>query len=400
MSGIGDQVVVIFDGTISRNRVSHILKISKILSGLGKKIIVSISRIDKKAIMDIIENKSDIGDIFVLDTKHPLVKNGKYYLAKELILQLVQLLRLRRKLCANANKFIVMGTLNLSALVVFRFCSKNVYVFAGGFAYTSDISRSLNYRGSRNIINFVKSYIIYLIESIIIFLANYLIIESKYIRKYIPFSHKLRGILNRKVMDYGSLFVDADLFKIWVPIDEREDVVGYIGSLEPYRAIVQLVLAFKIVARVRPNAKFLIIGSGSLYDKVYKLINDDPELKSRTTLLGYVPYTDIPDYLNRIKVLVFLTESEGLPNTILEALACGCVVLTTPVGGIPDVIKEDIRGFYVTSLHPKDIAMRIIQVLDMPKDTFRSISLRGHTFVKEYYTFEYTLKKWGHILGE
>jgi glycosyltransferase involved in cell wall biosynthesis len=201
-------------------------------------------------------------------------------------------------------------------------------------------------------------------------------------------------------MDYGSLFVDADLFKIWVPIDEREDVVGYIGSLEPYRAIVQLVLAFKIVARVRPNAKFLIIGSGSLYDKVYKLINDDPELKSRTTLLGYVPYTDIPDYLNRIKVLVFLTESEGLPNTILEALACGCVVLTTPVGGIPDVIKEDIRGFYVTSLHPKDIAMRIIQVFDMPKDTFRSISLRGHTFVKEYYTFEYTLKKWGHILGE
>ncbi len=59
------------------------------------------------------------------------------------------------------------------------------------------------------------------------------------------------------------------------------DSIGYIGSLEPYRLTVELLYVFKILARILSNIKFILIGSGSLYDNVIQIVNDDPLLKFR-----------------------------------------------------------------------------------------------------------------------
>jgi len=96
---------------------------------------------------------------------------------------------------------------------------------------------------------------------------------------------------------------------------------------------------------------------------------------------------------------VFPSRADGLPNTILEALACGSIVLATPIGGIPDVIKDNVTGYYIyDSLEPINIANHIIRILNMPKDRLKEVSLNGKRFVEKYYGYTATLSRWRNII--
>jgi glycosyltransferase involved in cell wall biosynthesis len=52
-------------------------------------------------------------------------------------------------------------------------------------------------------------------------------------------------------------------------------------------------------------------------------------------------------WYNRGTVLVCASESEGTPNTALEAAACGCTVVTTRVGNMPELIRDGVNGVFV-----------------------------------------------------
>lgn len=60
-------------------------------------------------------------------------------------------------------------------------------------------------------------------------------------------------------------------------------------------------------------------------------------LNDKVSLVGRVSYDEVPRYLNQLKLLVILSYSEGFPNTVLEAMACGTPVLATRVGAVPDI---------------------------------------------------------------
>jgi len=105
-------------------------------------------------------------------------------------------------------------------------------------------------------------------------------------------------------------------------------------------------------------------------------------------------------YLSKIRIFVFPTIADGLPNTILEALACGCIVLATPEGGIPDVIKDNVTGYYIHgSLDPMNIANHIIRILNMPKERLKEVSFNAKRFVERYYGYTVTLSRWKNIMS-
>jgi glycosyltransferase involved in cell wall biosynthesis len=391
-----EKVLVVFSDLITRNRAAHVFKITKILLKLNKEPIILVSRATIDATYDLIKDLPRDVKLLFLDSKRAVTNGARSFLLKEWILHLAQLLRLRNMMRV-AKSVVVMGTLNLPAIMVAQLNGKKTYVFAGGFAYFTQKAQSMNYKG-RDIPKFISANITYLIEALVTLLTNYIIIESKSIRNYTPLYPILQRILHNKIIDYGALFIDTQHFKPYIPIDKREEIVGYIGSLEHHRAVLELVLAFKIVARLRTKTKFLIIGSGTLLDKIKEIIEKDQLLKNRTTLLKYVPHKNIPYYMNQIKVFILLTRSEGLPNTILEALASGCIVLTTNVGGIPDIVKNGETGFLLQGkLEPKNIAKHIISILNMSKEELLKMHKVAYEHVYRYFDLDATLYRWERI---
>jgi len=89
-------------------------------------------------------------------------------------------------------------------------------------------------------------------------------------------------------------------------------------------------------------------------------------LKDKVMFTGWVPHEELPKYLNDIKLYVLPSYSEGLPKATLEAMACGTPVLVTPVGGIPDVIKDGKTGFITEDNSSECIARNIIRALSHP----------------------------------
>lgn len=126
-------------------------------------------------------------------------------------------------------------------------------------------------------------------------------------------------------------------------ISESSFKIIYVGRLVRQKNIHKLIKAFKILNNTF-NVELIIIGDG---DANY--VNYLNEMKVDCVhLLGRIPFGDellAAYYVSDLFVL--LSEHEGLPTAILEAMACGLPILTTPVGNIPEVVIEHKNGLFI-----------------------------------------------------
>ncbi|MGN8158601.1 glycosyltransferase family 4 protein [Salinisphaera sp. RV14] len=97
-----------------------------------------------------------------------------------------------------------------------------------------------------------------------------------------------------------------------------------------------------------PDAMLLLIGQGE----------DEAALKAQAERLGVAPrvrfvgavrHDDLPGYFAAADVLMHAADREGMPNVLLEALACGCPIIATPVGGIPEIMTGLPAGYLMAS---------------------------------------------------
>src|SRR3989344_1764106 len=99
----------------------------------------------------------------------------------------------------------------------------------------------------------------------------------------------------------------------------------------------------KALAYLPKEVKFLSVGSGPLEAEL-KLLVKSYKLEGRIVWLGFVPNNELPNYLAASDAFVRPSLSEGLGISFLEAMAAGLPVVATPVGGIPDFLKDGITG--------------------------------------------------------
>jgi len=125
---------------------------------------------------------------------------------------------------------------------------------------------------------------------------------------------------------------------------------------------------------------------------------DTENISARVDLPGWISHDDLPKYLNQLRLLVLPSYTEGLPNIMLEAMAYGTPVLSTPVGAIPDVIRDGVTGFIMEDNSPECIARNVIRALNSSE--LEMIAERGRHFVEEEYTFEKTAENWTKIFQD
>jgi glycosyltransferase involved in cell wall biosynthesis len=201
----------------------------------------------------------------------------------------------------------------------------------------------------------------------------------------------------KKVVIAGEHFLNFNEFSFKNDLQERAPLVGYFGRLEAEKGVLNLVEALPKTLEERPDVRVLIIGEGSLKDEIRMMLNSEP-LRNKVTFESWVPHAEIPSYLAKLKLLVLPSYTEGLPNVMLEAMACGTPVLTTPVGAIPHVIKDKETGFFLHDNSAASIARGIVDTLGYPD--LEKIATTARLVVENEYRYESVVKTWAALISK
>ena len=127
-------------------------------------------------------------------------------------------------------------------------------------------------------------------------------------------------------------------------LEEDDIVIGFIGRIVPAKGLEYLLNALPYLKEEFKNIKLLIVGEGSLVEEL-------KERAKKNNIFDNILFTgrrrDIPEILASINIFVMPSIAEGLPNALLEAMAMGKPIVTTEVGGIPEIVKNGFNGLLV-----------------------------------------------------
>ncbi len=186
------------------------------------------------------------------------------------------------------------------------------------------------------------------------------VVNSEALRRHL---HEDYSIPLRKIFTcYNGL--DTGVFHTGARTESSSLVVGTVCVLRPEKNLPLLLEAFAAAARTSDSIRLLITGSGP----------DEPALRALAKTLKitdkceFRPSTpDVADVLRRIDVFVLPSLSEGLSNALMEAMACGCCVIASEVGGNPELISDGTNGLLFPSENREALIGRLSEVLADPQ---------------------------------
>ena len=199
-----------------------------------------------------------------------------------------------------------------------------------------------------------------------------------------------------KVYPNGARYVDTERFSVEVPYEERENIVGFLGRLDEEKGIRELA---EVAKRLPSSVTFRFVGDGDLREWLELELAEEIDA-GQVEITGWVDHDDVPAELNRMRLLVMLSSpTEGLPTTILEAMACGTPVYATPVSGIPDVVQDGETGRLMHSLDPLSIVEDISEIVSNRIEG-AALSKRCRERVEREYSFRTAVDRYSAILVE
>jgi len=190
-------------------------------------------------------------------------------------------------------------------------------------------------------------------------------------------------------------FLNIETFTVTTPLAARPPLIGYIGRLSWEKGVQHLARALPAILSDRQDLRVLIGGDGALKETITAFLQEEG-LTIRVDRPGWISHDDLPGYLNQLRLLILPSYTEGLPNIMLEAMACGTPVLAAKVGAIPDIITDGKTGFILENNSPECIMENVIRALNSPD--LEEIAENGRRFVEENFTFESAVARWNGVL--
>lgn len=174
--------------------------------------------------------------------------------------------------------------------------------------------------------------------------------------------------------------VDVKKFEVRRKGRTQEIVFTNVGRLTEEKNHSMLLEAFQSARRECKNIRLQIVGEGELEHK----------LKQKAQMLGIdtdVAFMgnrkDIPEILANSDVFILSSVYEGLPLAILEAMAAGLPIISTDVGGISDVIRDNENGLLIRELSVEELTRAILLLANDP-DLRNVMGAKSRTLVRKY----------------
>lgn len=163
--------------------------------------------------------------------------------------------------------------------------------------------------------------------------------------------------------------VDLDRFK---PVSQAQARVAIrqegnplllsVGNLVALKGHELCIDALALLLPAYPEAQLVIVGEGPLHAELLRHARSRG-VESKVTLAGQIDNADLALWYSAADFLLLASSREGWPNVLLEALACGTPVISTRVGGIPEVIREELAGNLIATRDGYSLAEAIAKRL-------------------------------------
>ncbi len=323
--------------------------------------------------------KSDTG-ILVFDNSHPIEKNCAKKLINYLHAQIKgSVILFQQRKTVEVWFFFMGGEREFFPILIAKLLKKTTFLVLTGSIVKSAIYAYDPFLAPIKILNWITCN---LVRGLILYSPDFLTETGLRLNK-------------NKVFYAHEHFLNLTMFRVQTPLDKRSCIIGYIGRLSGEKGIINFVESLPEILDKQKEVRVIIGGDGPLKVEIETYLENNG-LNDEVNLTGWISHEDLPEYLNRLQLLIIPSYTEGLPNILLESMACGTPVLVTPVGMIPDIIKDGVNGFIMENNSPVCIGENVIRALSSPD--LKRIADKGQRFVVSNYSFEKTVENWEKIL--
>lgn len=202
-------------------------------------------------------------------------------------------------------------------------------------------------------------------------------IEAKHARDDLGIAaHKLAVVPNGIALEHAADRATARSKLGW---PEESFVVGVVGRLATQKNPLRVLAAFAQFAADHPQARLAILGDGPLQDAVDAALAQPPLDGKAKRLAGQRGR----DYMPAFDALLCGSDYEGFAVVFLEALAAGVPIVTTPVGGAQETVREGVSGF-IADFTPEALAAGLARLAAMPEATRVAMAAREREWAQAF----------------
>lgn len=166
----------------------------------------------------------------------------------------------------------------------------------------------------------------------------------------------------RIVLSYNG--VDTSIFhpepRARKVFENASVVIGAVCALRREKRIDLLLEAFAGLRPAAPEARLLIVGSGPMLSSLER---QAAALHLQDVCHFEPSKTEVAEWMRSIDIFVAASDSESFPNALLEAMACGCCVVGSRVGGIPELISAGRNGLLFERGNVADLTAQLAQIV-------------------------------------
>lgn len=178
-------------------------------------------------------------------------------------------------------------------------------------------------------------------------------------------------------------------------ISNNEIVIGVVGRISEQKDPLTLLKAFEILSKNYKNVKLMYVGTGDLEEQVIQFAKEH-SIINKIVITGWV--TDVEKYIPAFDIAVLPSKWEGFGLVLIEYMACDKPIIASNVGGITNIIQNELNGKLVNILDYKNLSECISELIECP--AIRKNYIKANSKLRIKYDIKSVIKKSTEIFEE
>jgi glycosyltransferase involved in cell wall biosynthesis len=214
-------------------------------------------------------------------------------------------------------------------------------------------------------------------------------------------SNGLRSYARETVPDLPiQVIPNAIDLSSFTPVMQRETDgpvhLLYVGRFNVFKNVETLVEAVGKLAQMDVGEfELKLVGEGEQRPVLERMVSE-LGLTRRIHFVGWVARDHIADYYRRADIFVTATTWEGMPNTVLEAMACGLPIVGTQASGLQELVHDGVNGYLVPIKDPDALAEALARLIDNGYER-RRMGRQGRKLAEREFAWEYIAEQYARI---